>query len=539
MRLTRRHILKGGAALLAALGFSRFSAPSFAASPVTGRIMGASFAAGHRLRQGGFPAPVETVKKDIVIAGGGIAGLGAGYRLFKAGMKDFALLELESAAGGNALGGKNEVSAYPWGAHYVPLLTEESIAVRRLFEECGIITGYEKGLPLYNEFYTCADPHERLYMYGRWQETMLPQVGASEECRAQYARFFGRMDALKHRRGRDGKRLFAIPLDESSQDEEWLALDAVTMKDWMDREGYASEYLRWHVNYCCRDDYGTPYDETSAWAGLHYFASRSGRAANTDEQNFVTWPEGNGWLAQKLAAPIAANIAPNALVYAVKQDGGGVTVDYFDLRANVSRRIAAKACILATPQFVSARLFPGESAQAVSYAPWAVANVTVSKLPEGKGAELAWDNMIYGSKLLGYVVATHQNTEMQPLKTVLTYYWPLDRLPPQEARREALARKYEEWRDIFLQELLAVHPELKGHVQGLDVWVWGHAMARPVPGFIWGGARRALLKQKAPIFRAHSDMSGISIFEEAYTRGVQAAEGALAHLGVSFETELR
>jgi len=29
-------------------------------------------------------------------------------------------------------------------------------------------------------------------------------------------------------------------------------------------------YLRWYVDYGCRDDYGAPASATSAWAGVHY-----------------------------------------------------------------------------------------------------------------------------------------------------------------------------------------------------------------------------------------------------------------------------
>ena len=63
-------------------------------------------------------------------------------------------------------------------------------------------------------------------------------------------------------------------------------------------------------------------------------------------------------------------------------------------------------------------------------------------------------------------------------------------------------------------------------------------MVRPVTGFMWSDERRRFLRQSPPVFRAHSDMSGLSIFEEAYTHGVRAAEGVLSHLGVKHETEL-
>jgi hypothetical protein len=68
-----------------------------------------------------------------------------------------------------------------------------------------------------------------------------------------------------------------------------------------------------------------------------------------------------------------------------------------------------------------------------------------------------------------------------------------------------------------------MHPGIEERVEQIDVWLWGHAMARPVPGFIWGKARNDALKPHKKIFFAHSDMSGISIFEEAQYRGIAAA----------------
>jgi hypothetical protein len=166
-----------------------------------------------------------------------------------------------------------------------------------------------------------------------------------------------------------------------------------------------------------------------------------------------------------------------------------------------------------------------------SYAPWAVANVTLEALPaEGHGMPLCWDNVAYHSPLLGYVTATHQQTQMHPNKTVLTYYWPLSHLPPDAARKEALARNYMEWQNTFATELLALHPDLDGRIRQLDVWLWGHAMVRPTQGFIWGKQRKDALQQHPPVFLAHSDMSGMSIFEEASTRGVHAAEQVLRWL---------
>ena len=552
MKITRRKFIFGVISSLCAFVLAKYSGFissfskyrfRFPQKLIPGEILGASSSLGHKLRFTTFPAFSRTIQKDIVIIGGGIAGLAAGYRLAKAGFNNFILLDLEKEPGGNALSGKNSVSAYPWGAHYVPLLTEEATAVKRLFEELGIITGYDpKGLPVYNEFYICADPHERLYIYGRWQDGLIPVLGITPEEERQYKRFFAMMESYKNRKGNDGKRAFAIPIDKSSQDGDLISLDSITMEQWMNQEGFSSPNLRWYINYCCRDDFGTTFKETSAWAGIHYFAARNGRAANTDSQNVITWPEGNGWLAHKLAQPIKSNTITRALTYSVIDRGSNVKVDYWDDQRNQSVRVEAKAVIMATPRFVASRIVKTEktslSAEKFSYAPWAVANITLSRLPSGEGVPLCWDNVVFNSNLLGYVVATHQITQMKPINTVLTYYWPMSHLNPVAARNVALSLTYEEWQKIILKELLTIHPEIEGHVERMDLWIWGHAMIRPTKGFIWGKERREALIQHPPLFMAHSDMSGISIFEEAYTHGVSAAEKAMTFMGIPYTSQL-
>ena len=528
----RRQLLYGtGLAAAGALGLAPLAWERFKpARPIPGGIVGANSALGHRLRAGGFPQPTQTTRHDVVIIGSGIAGLACGYNLAKAGLSDFAILELEDHSGGNAHSGENSVSRYPWGAHYVPLLSEEAVDIKALFKDFGIITGYDKGLPVYNEDYILDDPDERLFLDGVWQEGLLPVIGVQPEDEAQYKTFLAAMEAFKTKRGRDGKRWFAIPMDHSSSDAEARALDNQTMQAWMLAQGYTSQTLHWFVNYGCRDDFGVPHDRISAYAGIHYFAARNGKAANTAPDSVITWPEGNGFLARKLADPIRSHIVPKTLVYAVRETGDGVEVDYWDDAGQVSHRVVAKAAVLATPRFIAQRLLPRLAAPDFSYAPWVVANITLDAMPAGDGAELAWDNVIRNSDKLGYVVATHQTPQMQPLKTVITYYWPLTHAEPAAARTEALSRSYADWQGLFLSELWRVHPELRQAVTHMDVWLWGHAMVRPVPGFIWGQSRAAALRQTPPVFTAHSDMSGISIFEEAYTHGLAAARNVLDYL---------
>ena len=77
----------------------------------------------------------QHTSRSIVI-GGGVAGLTAGWRLAEAGFEDFTLFEMEDSTGGNARSGRNGVSAYPLGAHYLPVPNRE--AVEQWAEEQGL-----------------------------------------------------------------------------------------------------------------------------------------------------------------------------------------------------------------------------------------------------------------------------------------------------------------------------------------------------------------------------------------------------------------
>ena len=535
--ISRRSFLIKGSLFIASAGGIISCANPLAEKKMemAGRIAGGNWKAGHLLTEQTRLSPLETERTGIVIVGGGVAGLSAAREIMKKNQQDnFLLLELESNTGGNAASGSNAVSPYPWAAHYIPIPGREAVFVRELFEELGVIEGYNgKGLPVYNEFHLCADPQERLLIHGHWQEGLVPQLGMSDRDKRQYDEFFGAMERFKKARGNDGRRAFAIPVDHSSRDPRFLRYDAVSMSRYLADNGWDSEYLRWYVNYCCRDDYGCRMEETSAWAGIHYFAARDGAAANADSHAVVTWPEGIGWIVKRMEKDIQPHIRCNACVFNIQKLGDELAVDYHDVRRGTTVRIRSKAVIYAAPRFTAFRTISSLRKRLPSYAgsfgygPWMTANITMQGTPEGKGAPLSWDNVSYHSDSLGYVVANHQDVSVRRKKTVLTYYYPLTSGEPAAERQRALQRTRQEWVELIVHDLSRMHPAMERSIEAVDVWLWGHAMIRPIPGLIWGAARQEAMKPIGKIFFAHSDMSGLSIFEEAQYRGIMAARQAL------------
>ncbi|MCC6585181.1 MAG: FAD-dependent oxidoreductase [Bryobacterales bacterium] len=210
--------------------------------PIQGGFADTMMPLGHRLRDRVLGVTFqETVRVPLVIVGAGIAGLSAAWHLDKRGFRDFVLLEMDRQAGGNSKWGENEVSAYPWAAHYLPVPSKEVKLVYELMEELGV---YHDGH--WEERHLCHSPQERLYLHGRWQEGLEPEIAATKADRAQYKRFHERMREFEQ----SGE--WVIPMDNGKRKRR--ELDQLSMADWMRRNGYDSPYLHWLVDYSCRDD---------------------------------------------------------------------------------------------------------------------------------------------------------------------------------------------------------------------------------------------------------------------------------------------
>jgi phytoene dehydrogenase-like protein len=538
VELRRRELMRAAAAaaLSAAL-------PACAARrrTIDGRIVGANDARGHLLRDGSSAPPTGTRERaDVVIVGGGVAGLSAAWKLDKSGASDFVLLELENALGGTAQSGENAVSRHPWGAHYVPIPTREQRTLCEFLTGIGVIRGFDSaGRAVPVEEHVCRAPQERLYFRGKWSEGLYLRDGASSEDLRQFEAFQKITGELAARRDADGRRAFAIPVARSSREPDLVALDGVSMADWMTSHGFDSPRLRWYVEYACRDDFGSLLPTTSAWAGLHYFCSRVA-APGDDASEFLTWPEGNGFLARKLAESTKGRSRSGAVVTAVEPTGDGALVRYVDAATNTSREIAARRVVCAAPRFVARRIVAGlpKDDEGFRYVPWIVANLTMRSRPKERGFPVAWDNVLYESPSLGYVVATHQTDRLPRQDSVWTWYRPFCGADTVGERTAVYGKRWEDWRDAALADLAPAHPDIAEHVERIDVWRWGHGMIRPAPGFIWGGARERAARPLGAVHFAGADLGGLALFEEAQWSGVRAAEEILAALNVPFESSL-
>ncbi len=501
MELTRRDVL-------AAFLGSAVACRANRAEPLPpGTLAGASHQIGHRLRGGPPPAPSRWESHEVAIVGSGVAGLSAAWRLAHAGVRDAIVFELEPAIGGTS----RSAASFPWGAHYVVAPSAENRVLARLLGEVGVM---QNGVVA--EEALCRDPEERLFYRGRWYEGLYLYAGASNEDYRQLRAFEAEIARWAAWRDSRGRPAFAIPMAYGSDDAEVTALDRISMRAWLDRHRFTSARLRWLVEYACRDDYGSLLDDTSAWAGVFYFASRELRPV-------ITWPEGNGRLVAHLAR--AAQLRTGWLVANITPTADGA--DVIALRGEEAVGVHTKRVIFAGPQFVARFVIPSrETSDDFTYGSWMVANLHLRDRPASLGFPLAWDNVLYDSRSLGYVVSTHQRG-IDHGPTVLTYYYPICDADPRRGRELLLSADRDDWADVALTDLAFAHPEIRRLTERLDVMRWGHAMIRARPGFVWSAARRRAAAPFRTIHFANTDLSAVPLFEEALYHGVRAAEEVL------------
>jgi hypothetical protein len=455
-------------------------------------------------------------------------------------MQDFVLLELEDSAGGNARGTQVGGLDCPMGAHYLPVPAPGSTDLQDLLEEFGLRQRVS-GRWLYEERHLCHSPQERLFINGAWQEGLLPVRGVSAATLTQYRRFEQLVEQAR------ANARWTIPVASELLNAMQRSLAAISFATFLGQNGLDDAHLRWYLDYCCRDDYGVGCATVSAWAGLHYFASRHGfhapgsqqgeLAARVDGEGLLTWPEGNAWLTRRLAAPLRERLQTGHSVIRIATTRSGVEVDAFNHATQQVERWQAERVIVALPLRIAARAVESapdwlmQAAQRVVQAPWLVANLHIERgLHDRPGPAPSWDNVIFGDASsapgLGYVDAMHQSLQSVPGATVLTYYRALGDATggmgdgALAGRRALLERPWAQWRDDILVELSAAHPDLPSKVTRIDISRYGHAMAVPVPSATGQVGAQA---QAAPrLAFAHSDWSGYSVFEEAFAQGHKA-----------------
>ncbi|HXJ07649.1 MAG TPA: FAD-dependent oxidoreductase [Candidatus Acidoferrum sp.] len=409
------------------------------------RVDGEHFEICHQVRDGQhFGRPAATSKADIVIVGGGVAGLSAAYFLDGT---DWLLLEKEDHFGGNAYQEEFDGQPFSTGAAYAYRGDEgDQLAI-------------ELGLKL--PLVSMPDPTlvNKTYVPDTWK-TGITQLPYPKEVVASFLKF--REDILKMKINERMTELDALPLSKFTA-------------------GYAPEVQQWWDMFG-PSNWGATTPNTSAYVGLYnakdLFIGGDGKRA--------ILPGGLGCITHKLVEVLLPEykerMLGDATVIAVVQNKSSVNVTY--LREGKLTTVSAKAVLMCTPKQITSRIvldLPADQKTAMRrmrYVPYPVVNLIFDRPVYNRG----YDNWCPGNSFTDFIVAdwtVRNNPGYKQKNNILTFYTPL-----REEQRSTLL-EIEDCKTLaarVLTDFQKVLPESSVDPVEVRIYRRGHPMFVATPG---------------------------------------------------------
>lgn len=453
------------------------------------KLGGEHFAVCHQVRDGhSFAQPEATQKTDIVILGGGMAGLSAAYFLRD---KEWLLLEKEDHFGGNAYQEEFEGQAYSTAAAY---------DFRGSFSEQ---LAKEIGLDL--RLIDMPDPtiDNGQYVPDTWG-TGLDHLPYKKEVVASFKKF--RDDMMK------------IKLRERIKE--------LDQKRFSDLTGaYAPEVAKWWDAYG-PSNWGAVTQDTTAFIGVN----DAQYLIKGEDSMRVILPGGLGCISHRLVEILnpkfAERMLREATVVSVVPDSDGVRVTY--LKDEKLTTITAKVAIVCTPKFITSRLvsgLPNDQKQAMRrmrYAPVPMINMIFDKPVYRRG----YDNWCPGNSFTDFIVAdwtVRNDPGYKPKYNILTFY-----APRPESERSIFLQEDDckAFAARVLKDFQKCLPEFNVDPIEIRIYRRGHPMMMAVPGQFTVN-RMIASRPMERVFFANSDSGGPeSLSTEAVRISRAAAEWA-------------
>ena len=433
-------------------------------------VHGDHFQVCHEIRDGReFDRPDATQKADIVIIGGGAAGLSAAY--FLRG-KDWLLLEKEPHFGGNAY--QEEFAGQPFA-------TGSAYAYRgdygdQLAGELGL-----RLLPVDNPDPTIVNG---AFVADTWK-TGLEHLPYPKDVVASFRKF------------RDELRKINVA-------DRLAELDAQPFTNFT--TGFAPELEQWWDGYGL-SNWGATTRDTSAYVGL---ASLQDLASGGDGKRAIL-PGGLGCITHRLVEVLQPHykdrMIGDATVVAVVQEQASVRVTY--VRGDKLTTVSAKAVLFCAPKQIASRVvlsLPSEQRAAmrrIRYAPYPVVNVIFGKPVYNRG----YDTWCPGNAFTDFIVAdwTVRNQPGYKQKNnILSFYTPLREEQRSTLLDEGDCKTLAARVLVDFQKLL---PEF--NVDPIEVRIYrrGHPMFMALPGH-YTKTRLAAAHPMDRIFFGNADSGG-------------------------------
>ena len=330
-------------------------------------------------------------------------------------------------------------------------------------------------------------------LQGQWQEGLLPLHGVGEATLAQYRRFAQRVDALRR------QAHFAIPMAKVR----CTRRPACAGRYRLSQHGWTAK--AWTIRTCA----GTSTTAAATTTAPAWRRSRPGPASITSPAATAsTRPATRRGRARRradlargqcLAHPAPGRAAGRAAARparwsrALPRPAAASRSMRSMWRRSRCVRWQAGRCIVALPVFVAARVVENapnvlrHAAAQLRYAPWLVANVHLrAPLADRPGAAPSWDNVLYGTRGLGYVDARHQSWTRRraPRCSPGTGRWAPAASTAKTAGAGCRTGPGPPGATSCSPNSRVPHPDLARLATRIEITRYGHAMAIPTPGLL-------------------------------------------------------
>ncbi|MBD0844635.1 NAD(P)/FAD-dependent oxidoreductase [Streptomyces sp. TRM68416] len=449
--------------------------------------------------------------KDVVIVGGGIAGLAAGWRLRH---WDTLLLESEGRVGGRIRSERRGPYWLNWGGH---VYAGGDSATSWLLNSTGVdsvaVPGSLAGLSMNGKLLLRGRVESYPFRIPMPMSARVGMVRAGAKVAlhvARYARIVqrrkGETEAQRQQRIYDfmNDRSFKDFIGDLPEDAEALFKPTVTRS-------------------------AADIDQLSAGAGVGYFSLVWNIGAGLS-QSIIGGPS---TLTESIAATLGDRVRLNATVDEVIQKNGSVVIRYRE--GGVEKEVEARCVVLATPATVSHRIavdldpYIREALSKIVYGPY----VSAAFLSNETGRQV-WDDA-YGiaTPKRSFNVALNMSnvvhgyeSERRPGSSIMTF-------SPGSLARELLEHDDDKIRRIYLDDLDQVLPGFADKVVEAEVQRWPTGAPYCFPGR--GKLQQTLTRRTGRVLLA-GDYLGTLYTETAISSGLSAAQEAQSLLATDRQT---
>jgi hypothetical protein len=491
------------------------------------------------------PVTAHPERHDVIVIGGGIAGLTVAYRL---NGRRVLLLESAPSTGGVSKSENWQGIEYATGAAYIIDPDPESEDAREL-----------AGFRLLEDL----DLRKRGEDMSRFRGLQRRLSGDANHCVFSNRRVVPESLIYSTRNRQffehvlDSDNYPSVPATDDALVE---ALDPLSFRQFLtnaalQRKIYgrtvgAISPLGWEaIEYYCWGAFGTGAHETSAYHGLNFFAAEYG--------DILVFPGGNGFITRRLDERIRGQastaVRTNAWALRVEQDADGFAV--VTSESGTLHRHRARAVVFSAPLFLAPRIIPSlpqaqvDAISTLQYRSYVVGNVLLGRpaariftrpafrngyeLTRVHGVDVAATAAaeISKSKVYSDAILADFPTGPHPSHAVLTVYRPY---PYDAGRGELFAATYESVEAEIRREVLAgfgPHGLRAGDIEGIRLARWGHPMIVTRPGQLAGGTMRAAAQAQPGLYFAHTDVQGAPAYENALAAAFDAVDAVTNYLG--------